>query len=66
MNLEKRWKRGRFQQASKILRARDIILHCRDQAKDVTFAKKYNLTVQTVRKIRLGHSWKQLRQKLES
>ena len=46
-------------------RATDIIRNCRCKGDDAKFASKYGLARNTVRNIRLGQGWAELRTELE-
>ena len=46
--------------------ATDIILNCKSKEDDPKFAKKWGMSVLSVRQIRLGLRWKSLRSQLKN
>jgi len=65
MQLDKNWNRYQRFDVDRFKAARDIIRYCTLPKHDKLFAKKHNLSLATVSKIRLGRSWRKLRRKMK-
>lgn len=58
---------GKNSRTSKLTRAQaeDIIRNCRESSQDAEFAKRYGVSAETVRGIRVGQGWVWLRQEMK-